>query len=195
MYYIVGIPFKSEHGTHTTGDKIDEKVANKWAALEVLVNTGRLYRVHPDKGYRNLPPHVYSAVQRRAEVDKALALIKPTGELPETPEAVTEAIRLQEAEKKSREANKEAALKAREKAEGRRKYTRKPVEVPKKPEKTDSMKAEAEKEGTDFDPEETRQLPLKDLQADAKKRGIATTGTKAELAQRIIDDEISKNNE
>lgn len=196
MYYIVGIPFKSEFGTHTTGDKIEDKDARKWYALETLVNTGRLYRVHADKGYSTLPPHVYSAVMRRREVE-AILENRPTASPYDKPEQVKESERLIEVEDRSRKANEEQARKLKEKVQEKRKFTAVPAEekLPPRKERTDTKKSEAEQAGSKFDPEEVRRMSNDDLKKELAKRKLATTGVKSEMAQRVIDDEIGKNRE
>lgn len=193
MYYIVGIPFKSELGTHTTGDKIEEKDARKWHALESLVNTGLLYRVHGDKGFKGLPPHVYQAVMRRKDVDALLAR-KSGAEPYDPPEAVKESVRLIEVEDRARKSHAEKARKHVEKTINKKHYEAVPVEkkLPPRKDRIDTKKSEAQASGSKFDPEKIRTMSNDDLKAELKKRELPTTGVKAELAQRVIDDEITK---
>jgi len=70
--YIVGRPFTSEEGEHTTGEEIPARLAESWRYLEAFVDTGLLYKVYGE-GYDRLPPHVFTAVRTKEE---ALAAIE-----------------------------------------------------------------------------------------------------------------------
>lgn len=74
--YIAGVTFQSEYGTHEAGSEVKE--AEKFANLQVLVDSHFLYPYAPEEGYAWLPPHLFTAVRTRQEVLDAMAG-DPTG--------------------------------------------------------------------------------------------------------------------
>lgn len=196
MNYIVGTPFRSNFGTHTTGDEITEEMARTWPRLESLVNTGRLYRIVEDGDYARLPAHIANKVKTRSQMEAKMAVTpgaRPHEKLPQ----VEEAERLIDAEAKSRvliSKGKLAEIRKAEKGEQRKLEVDEPVEkrLPKKKITEDTMKKRSQEKASDFDPEAIRVMKLEDLKDEARKRDLPVSGNKSEVAQRVIDDEIEK---
>lgn len=68
--FVVGIPFQSHVGFHTTGDILED--IWDWPNLEAMVSTHFLYPYVGDQDYDLLPAHVFNAVHSKPEVDAEL---------------------------------------------------------------------------------------------------------------------------
>lgn len=189
MKYIVGKPFRSHLGQHSIGDEIAD--AGSWKAIESLINTGRVYRVH-DGNYARLPAHIAKSAISRELAEAKLARVGSDNSQ-ETPELVKEEVRLIKVQERSIRKAHEALVKRNEQRSAKAKDTG-PVEesLPARQPRTDTRQAEAEAVSTEFNPEEIRTAKLEDLREMAKERNLTLSGNKPDLAQRIIDDEISK---
>lgn len=73
---IAGRDFDSHEGHHELGDVLPES-AWQWPNLEEMTRTGFVYLWSGDEDYTWLPPHVFSAVMCKAEIDAELD--KPLG--------------------------------------------------------------------------------------------------------------------
>ena len=190
MKYIVGRPFKSHLGVHSTGDTLPAKEVEGWKNFDSLINSGLLYRLGTSG--TPLPTYLLSFVDTPARI-KQLVSHKPESVRHEKPDVVKAAEERIEAEQLATQQYKDKRTAIANKLVNQLK-PRKPVEdsIPETQLLNDSNKAKSAKESTDFDPEKIRTMNLDDLRAEAKERGLTTSGPKAEVAQRIIDDEIGK---
>lgn len=75
--FIVNRPFDTEYGHHDVGEEFKE--AWQIYNTEVLVSAGFLYPYAPGNGYDYLPPHLFSLVSRKEEVEAKMAG-DPSGE-------------------------------------------------------------------------------------------------------------------
>lgn len=71
--YIGGRPFTLGDMQVEPGQTIPQDYINLIPALESWISAGYIYRVVPDEGYGQLPPHVFNAVSTRREAEAALA--------------------------------------------------------------------------------------------------------------------------
>jgi hypothetical protein len=71
--YIVGRPFDVNGHDVWPGETLADEDVDNIPALDSWVSAGYIYRVTPAKGYDSLPPHIYSIVNTRAEVESILA--------------------------------------------------------------------------------------------------------------------------
>lgn len=68
--FICGRPFDSEYGHHDPGEEVTQ--APQFQLLETLVHAGLLYPYAPDEGYDFLPPHLFSILNTRQEVEQQM---------------------------------------------------------------------------------------------------------------------------
>lgn len=190
--YVVGRPFRSHLGEHAIGDELEDHVVESWRTYRSLVSSRILFKVASKEEYKTLPPHL------RALSDRASRLISVSGKARgsddwEKPQIVQEAEGHRDAilrhKLKGNESHVERIERLRERKKER---NREPVKVPERKVRVDEMKSKSQEEGTDFDPEKIRIMKLEELRDMAIERGLPKSGTKPEVAQRIIDDEIEK---
>jgi len=70
--YLAGRTFDVGEDTVEPGDELTAAQVKSIPWLEAFVSAGYIYAVTPDKGYDQLPPHVFNAVQTKAEAVAAI---------------------------------------------------------------------------------------------------------------------------
>lgn len=189
--YVVGRPFRSNIGNHKTGDKLETEVVHSWRTWRSLVSGRFLFDVSDPKSLKKLP----SRLQRMADKNEQALKVKNSSNTAEweKPEALKQAEREKDAllrhRLKGNESHRERIARRKKAKENE---PHEPVQPPEREIKTDKRKDEAEKRGSEFDPEAIRVMKLEDLREMAEERGLPKSRNKPELAQSIIDNEIEK---
>jgi len=110
--YLAGRTFDVGEDTVEPGDELTKAQVESIPWLESFISAGYIYAVTPDKGYDTLPPHVFNAVQTKAEAIAAIEAGKDGTTITEVSAASQEAVNSDEQSKlaaRQREADEEFA--------------------------------------------------------------------------------------
>jgi hypothetical protein len=200
LRYIVARGFDSHLGTHLPGELLP-KEASEWTNLSSIVGAGYVYAYVAEKGYADLPPHIFTYVQTQQE---ARGLIKK-GDAPVTvewvePPEMDAARQEKEAELESLAKNSEIA---HEHAKAQLHVSQpKAVEYHAPEPKADVKRREAEAAVGSFEGQRYADLSKDELLDEVDKRNnqksrkdedrLAVSGTKTDLIERLVEDDLSK---
>lgn len=117
LRYLAGRPLDIMEHHYEPGDTVPPSVVALIPYVEAFTRSGHLFLLHPEKGYEQLPPHLYNVVMTKSEAKQALKpappIITPATEKAAERHAADPVVALAEAESIVRVNHKDPELGAK----------------------------------------------------------------------------------